>query len=228
MSMIAANITQPSLFDFSDSSSGVVELFPAVWGAVEGLTAPDVGTRREALDSLLELDAPRLSPLVASVLSTRLVDPDLELRFRVVRALGEVLSPSDPAKMPSPAVRLHIKFCLSQMRRREVDALLQVAEKYQAAESDIAALINACSSAGIALTDIVSDRKASLVTRRQAINFIGRIGFIDAIPALEKLAERLESRMNGQQTMPFTPPSESDEKSLLPAAQAALTLLEMP
>jgi len=48
MPMIAANISQPTLFDFSDSSSGVVELFPAVWSAVEGMTAPDVDTRREA------------------------------------------------------------------------------------------------------------------------------------------------------------------------------------
>ncbi len=226
--MITASTSQPTLFDFSDSSSGVVELFPAVWGALEELTAPDVGTRREALDRLLELDAPRLSPLVASVLSTRLVDPDLELRFRVVRALGEVLSPSDPAKSPSPAVRLHVKFNLSQMRRREVDALLQVAERYLPAESDIATLLNACSNAGTALADIVSDRKEPLATRRQAINFIGRVGFIDAIPALEKLAERLESRMNGQKAMPFAPPSELDEKSLLPAVQAALALLEMP
>ncbi len=225
--MNTANISQPSLFDFSDSSSGVVELFPAVWGALEGLTASDVDTRRDALERLLELDAPRLSPLVASVLATRLVDPDLGLRFRVVQALGEVLSPGDPAIGAPNAVRLHVKFYLSQMRRREVYALLQVADQYLAAESDIAALLNACSYAGVALADIVSDRKASLATRRQAINFIGRVGFIDAIPALEKLAERLESRMNGQKTMPFAPPSESDEKSLLPAVQAALALLEV-
>ena len=227
MPMIAANISQPTLFDFSDSSSGVVELFPAVWSAVEGMTAPDVDTRREALDRLLELDAPRLSPLVASILATRLVDPDFDLRFRVVRALGEVLSPSDPAKGTPEPVRLHVKFYLSHMRRREVYSLLQVADQYLAAESDVAALLNVCSYAGVALADIVSDRKASLATRRQAINFIGRVGFIDAIPALEKLAERLESRMNGQQTMPFAPPSESDEKALLPAVQAALALLEI-
>lgn len=175
----------------------------------------------------MELDAPRLSPLVASILATRLVDPDFDLRFRVVRALGEVLSPSDPAKGTPEPVRLHVKFYLSHMRRREVYSLLQVADQYLAAESDVAALLNVCSYAGVALADIVSDRKASLATRRQAINFIGRVGFIDAIPALEKLAERLESRMNGQQTMPFAPPSESDEKALLPAVQAALALLEI-
>jgi HEAT repeat protein len=219
---------QPVLFDFSDSATGVAELFPEVWGALEDLTSPDVVLRSQALDCLLKIDAPRLSPLVAYVLTTRLNDPDIGIRFRVIQTLGEVLAPQDSSAKTNNMVRQHIKSYISQMRRRSIYALLQVAEQNISAESNVAALLNACSFAGNALADIFANRKTPVPIRRQAIIFVGRVGFLDAIPALEKLAERLVARMNGQTAMPFAPPSDSDEKSLLPAVQAALALLKAP
>jgi hypothetical protein len=38
----------------------------------------------------------------------------------------------------------------------------------------------------------------------------------------------LAARLNGQSAMPFAPPTEADDKSLLPAVQTALTLLKTP
>jgi len=219
---------QPVLFDFSDSATGVAELFPEVWGALEDLTSPEAALRSRALDCLLGIDAPKLSPLVAYVLTTRLSDPDFDIRFRVVQALGDVLAPQDPSENANEMVLQHIKSYISQMRRRSIFALLQVAEQNMSAESNVAALLNACSFAGNALADIFTDRKAPMPIRRQAIIFVGRVGFLDSIPALEKLVTRLETRMNGQSKMPFAPPGDSDERELLPVVQTALTILKTP
>jgi len=222
------NLSQPMLFDFADTATGALEFFPEVWGATEKLTSPDLLERRDALDHLIVLDAPRLSPLVAYLVATRIFDPDLELRYKVVDVLGKILSPRETGKLAPPAVRLHLKeFCL-QMGNRGFLYLLEVAEAYPEAESKVASLLNLCSQSGETLVMIMGDRKVPFELRRQAIIFIGRVGFLEAIPALERFESRLESRVNGQKSMPFAPPSASDESSLLPVIQATLALLKEP
>jgi hypothetical protein len=52
------------------------------------------------------------------------------------------------------------------------------------------------------------------------------VGFVETISQLERLAERLSARANGQKRMSFAPPSEPDEASLLPIVQATLTMLK--
>ena len=80
--------------------------------------------------------------------------------------------------------------------------------------------------AGSNLAEIFSDRDAPLPIRRQAIHSVGQVGFLDAIPALVRLAARLEARRNGQQSMPFAPPDpQQDEGELLPEIQKTLGLL---
>ena len=106
--------------------------------------------------------------------------------------------------------------------------LLEVANAYPDAESKISSLLNLCSQSGENLVKIMSDRKISFDFRRQAIIFIGVVGFLEAIPALEKFENRLESRMNGQKTMSFAPPSVSDENSLLPVIETTLAMLQEP
>jgi len=221
------NFSQPMLFDFADTATGALEFFPEIWNATEKLTSPDFLDRRDALDRLIVLDAPRLSPLVAYVVATRIFDSNLELRYKVVDVLGKILSPRETGKLAPPAVRLHLKeFCL-QMGDQGFFQLLEVAEAYPETESKVAALLNLCSQSGEALVKIMNDRKVSLELRRQAIILIGRVGFLDAIPALEKFEARLEARINGQKSMPFAPPS-SGENSLLPVIQATLVLLKEP
>lgn len=115
-----------------------------------------------------------------------------------------------------------------QMGIRGILMLLQVANAFPDAESKIASLFNLCSQSGENLVKIMSDRKISFELRRQAIIFVGIVGFLEAIPALEKFEKRLESRMSGQKTMAFAPPTVSDENSLLPVIQTTLTMLQEP
>ena len=219
-------LTQPHLFDFADPATGVMELFPTVWTALERLVSNNLDRKNKGLDQLLDLDAHRLSSLIAYVLATCLSDPDVNFRFRIVKAIGNLFSTETPS--PSEAVLQSLKTYLSKMRRRRIYALLEVAEYHSASVTDVAALIKTCSHAGGTLADIFSDRKIPIELRRQAINISGIVGFLDVIPALERLAGRLESRMGGQREMPFAPPDDVSEKSLLPTVQTALTILQSP
>lgn len=220
-------LQQPRLFDVSDPSPATLELFPEIWQATEALVSPQVEHRRAALDRLLELDAPRFSPLVAYVLATRLIDPDLELRQRVVSALGEVYALQEN-RSTADSVRQYIRGYLLQLSRRGLLPILEVAHVYPGTESAIAGLLNASPQVGDLLSEVITDRKIDLELRRQAIHFIAKVGYLQAIPALERLQERIEMRLHGQKTMPFASAYESDESNLLSAVQAALAILRKP
>jgi hypothetical protein len=221
-------LSQPNLFDFSNTTSGVMELFPSVWGALEGVISDDVGVRKRGLDKLIDLGAHRLSPLVAYVLVTCITDTDLDFRFKIVQTIGGLLSKEDTQKTPSESVVQSLKRYLSKMRRRKIYSLLEIAAFYPSSISHVAALLKACSHAGGTLSDIFSDRKIPIEIRREAINLSGIVGYLDVIPALERLAGRLESRMEGQRSMPFAPPVDIHEKSLLSTVQTSLTILNSP
>ncbi len=219
------NPSQPFLFDFTQVSSGAVELFPAVWGALEDLAAPEAAQRQSGLNKLVELGAPRLSPLVAYMLSTRLVDKDLPFRCKVASVLGGVLVPDRQGNPPPEQVRIYLQASLSQMSQGQVLALLEVAEADPALQPAVGRLFNACPTAGGMLAAVAGDRQSSLSLRKQAVVFIGLVGFLDALPALERLQNRLEARLSGQQSMPFAPPPSSDEADLLPVIQKTVATL---
>ena len=220
-------LPQPSLFVLEDST-GHFELFPAVWVAVENLTLPDADIRHKALDCLLELNAPRFSPVVAYLLATRLTDPDLKLRARIVKTLGEILALDNEGRPAPDDVRNSLILNPSQVRTRQVFALLQVLADDKSLESHIAHLIDACPYASNHLVDILNDHKAPLEVRKQAAVMIGRVGFLDAMASLERLESKLETRLNGQKTMPFAPPPSLDEADLLPTVRTALNSLRTP
>ncbi len=224
-----AEVQFPQIAFLNDEhiASGAAELFPAVWQALEGIASPRVADRHKFLDQLLELDAHRHSPLVAYVLATRLIDPDIRFRMRVIETLGDLLAPM-AGERPPENVRGHLKGHCSVMGRGTVLAVLEASEVDLSIGTQIAALFTLCSHVGAVLVEIMMERRISVSLRRQAINYIGRVGFIDAIPQLERLAERLESRSNGQRRMPFAPPSEPDEASLLTSVQTALEMLKEP
>ena len=225
--MSERNITeQPLLFEGINSEDSVTELFPAVWTAMEKLTYPDQAERLSGLNQLKKLKAHQLSPLVAYLLTSFIMDPDITFRFQVVQALGEVFSGGYKENSIPDNVKITLRNFLSQMRRRQIYAILQVAEFHRSAETSVASLLRSCSYAGSTLASIFLDRKIPVQIRRQAINFSGVVGFLDTIPELEKLSNRLESQSNGQQKMAFAPQSGDHEKSLLPTVQTALTLLK--
>ncbi len=221
-------LKQPPLFQFGESSAGAVELFPTVWSACEDLVAPDPELRHKGLDQLLALGAPRLSPLVTYLLTTRLADTDTSLRVRVAQTLGGLLLPDLEGRPTPEPVRRHLVSALSQMRTRSIYALLEVAYDGADTAASVARLLNVCPYAGGHLVEILNERKLPLTVRRAAVDFIGSVGYLEAIPALERLATRLEARLGGQQSMPFAPPAVQDETDLLPVVLAALAMLKAP
>ena len=220
-------LPQLGLFELDNTVTGTAELFPTVWRALEGIASPDAAERNRCLDELVSLDAPRLSPLVAYMLATRLVDPNLKFRKRVIEVLRDIISIGNGGKLPLE-VRRHLKAHCSVIGRGTVMSMLEVAEVDPSVETQIAAIFNLCSHSGTILTELMADRRVPVLLRRQSINFIGRVGFIEAIPHLERLADRLISRANGQKRMSFAPPHEPDESTLLTGVQTALKLLQEP
>ena len=214
---------QPELFTLAEST-GNVELFPAVWSAAEDLTTASLELRRDALDRLLQLNAPRFSPLIAYLLHTRITEPDLGLRKEIIQALSDILTPDDEGN-PSPEdVRASLRYHLSRMRTRQIFSLLQVLVEDPRMETAVARLLNACPYAGLHLADILADHTAPFEVRVQAVRMIGVVGYLDALPALERQEARLEARYNGQRAMPFAPPA-SNEVDLLPEIHRAQALL---
>jgi hypothetical protein len=221
-------VAQPSLFDLGSTSIGTLELFPGVWAAAEALAHPSVEVRQAGLQRLAEDGAARLSPLVVYLLATRLTDPDLSVRARVAQILGDVLAPDALGNSAPAEVRTTLKEYLSHMRVRQIFALLQVSVVHPEFEHQIARLLNICSYAGAHLTELLGSRKAPLEVRKQAARYIGLVGYLDALPFLERIVTRLEGRLKGQQAMPFVPPAAIDELDLLPEAQTALSMLQAP
>lgn len=219
---------QPSLFEHGSTTTGMAEFFPEIWGVAEGLTRPDVGERRKAITFLAESGVSRISPLIVYLLATRLNDSDLGVRTLVVKILGDVLA-KDVDGNPAPEiVRQNLSYYLSQMRTRQIYAILQVLIENPDLLPQAARLLNACPYAGNHLSDVLNSRKVPLDIRRKAIQLIGYVGYLDTLPALERMLTRLESRLNGQQAMPFAPQTAVEETELIPDIQETLLILRSP
>ncbi len=216
---------QPVLFKLGEVSVGHVELFPAVWSAAEALTALEPEARRKGLERIEELHAARFSPLVAYLVTTRITDPDMDIRGQAVRILSAVLVPDQHGSLAPADVRRRILAVMAQMRTRHIYALLELASRSHECEAAVTSLLNACPYAGTHLADILTSKKTPLYIRREAASLIGRVGYLDAIPVLERLVTRLAGRMSGQQSMPFAPAGGNEEVALLPDVQAALNQL---
>jgi hypothetical protein len=220
------HLDQPSLFEFDDASTSALELFPAVWSAGEAIISPDRQVRQQGLEQIAQSHAARYAPLIAYLLVTRLMEPEMELRTQVVNILADALRLDSQGRVAPEPVRMQLINDLARMRTRQIYALLQVADFDPQAVDSVAVLLNACSFAGNHLADILLDRKMSISIRMRAVELIGEVGYLDAIPVLERIRTRLEARLNGQQHMPFLTLEEGDEVALLPSIQTSLELLQ--
>ena len=219
---------QPLLFATGDVSKGELELYPSVWGELERFVVGEEAERAEALEKLSELGAARFSPLVVFVLSSHVVETNLEIRSKVVEELSKVLT-SDKDGHSAPIEVLDcLKRCLSQMRTRQVFAILQVLITRPDLLLEASRLMNYCPYAGNHLAEVACSRQAPIEIRRQAILLIGKVGYLDALPSLERLLVRLESRLNGQHAMPFAPPVGMEDTSLIPEIIQTLHILRAP
>lgn len=219
------NLQPEALMTINGAEGSNIDETNRVWGAAEALTSPDLETRHLGLKQLVEQDAVRHQPLVAYLLLSRLTEPDIALRAQIVDAIAEVIIPNghgDPAKAPSFSTMM---VELMGMRTRQIYALLQVVDFDTLNEPKVASLLDYCSYAGSHLAHILSTRTLPLSLRKQAAYFIGRIGYLDALPALERMAARLETRCNSRIELGE---SDGDETALLSLIRSSLELLRAP
>ena len=192
-----------------------------LWESAEAISSPELSERKRGFERLIEFDVVRRSPLVVYLLATRIVEPDLTLRAYIVRVLAGILKTESPDNLSPEDVRLTLVNYLSQIDRREILALLQLAEIDPYAEEQIINLLCACSCAGGHLINITNDRETSLSIRKLSLKFIGRVGYLEALPDLLRLETRLKARTKSNH-------NEDSQTSLLPLITEALTLLQTP
>jgi HEAT repeat protein len=220
---------QPNLISLElPEAQAILELFPGVWMAAEQLGSQDVNQRHQALDELLRTNAPRISPLIGYLLTTRVLDPDLRLRMRIVESLANVMRRDSEGKYAVDAVRSHIIAGLSYLGKAGVLALLELAVQDQTLIAHISKLLNFIPKAGDNLKEFAGNRDKMIEVRRMAIFFIGRIGYVDAAGELQRLRNRIETRQTGQKRMPFAPPMADDnEEGLLQEINKTLSALRI-
>lgn len=215
----------PLLLPLEEPQAAIVSNLQETWASAEALVSLDLHDRRQGLERLIESGAPRFSPLVAYILTTRLEEPDLPLRTLIIQTLASLFDPDIRGLPAAESVRAQLTASLAKIAPPEVLALLQAAEATPACTAQVARLLSRSAPAAEILVNILSDRQSSLNLRRQAIFFVGQVGYLDALPALERLQARLEARQSGQQAFLDLPGGVRDETSLLAELQVAFEYL---
>lgn len=220
---------QPNLISLElPEAQAMLELFPGVWLAAEQLGSQDVNLRHTALDELMRTNAPRISPLIGYLLTTRILDPDLKLRIRIVELLANVMRRDSNGKYAVDAVRSQIIAGLTYLGDVAVIALLELAVQDETLIPHISKLLNFVPKAGDTLKDLAGDREKTINLRKKAIFFIGKIGYVDAVGELKRLRNRIETRQDSQKRMPFAPPAAEDrEEGLLLEINRTLSILRI-
>ena len=199
--------------------------YGAVYRSLEAFLSMELEIRREAFRSLTDMDAHRRSPLVAAILGRSIREPDLSLRLKIVSALHEVYQPDSRGRLASPRVRHWLRSSLSQMRTREIYALLQVVANVEEAKTAACRLLSECSFSGETLLDMLRDRKVKLSIRAAAVEALMEMGYLDALPIVEELISRISGRSEGQLEMSFAPDRDIEAEILLPLLRRAKTVL---
>jgi hypothetical protein len=110
------------------------------------------------------------------------------------------------------------------MRTRQIYALLQVVDYDKSNEPKVVGLLDHCSFAGGHLSCILATRTVPLDMRKLAA-YYGRMGYLDAMPVLDRLAARLETRQNGRSELGVM---DEDDAGLLSMLHSSLELLRAP
>lgn len=216
---------QLPLFVYGEPAENIDELLPTIWSATEALASPKPTTRHHGIDALLELGVQRVSPLVAFMVATCLSDPDIYIRRRVAYILADLIINEPVVSQTPETVRKTVTNYLHNMREETIYGLLEVAVIDPLIEKAIYHLLNACPFAGKYLGDILAQWKNPLPIRQKAVYFVGMVGYIEALPILERILNRLEARQNVQYVMAFAPPSIKSDEDILPSLRTAIQLL---
>jgi DNA-binding protein Fis len=189
------NIRQPELLGLQETYAGDYELSQSIWNAAESLSSPHRDIRSTGLDFIEQSDAASYLPLIAYLLSTRITDPDLQFRARVVKILAKTMHPDNLNEEVHEDVRQLLYNSLSQMQEQQVCALLEVVEFDVSLHPVVPVLLNQCSYAGQYLANLLSRRRISLDIQKLALEYIGQIGYLDALPILKRLEKRLKTKI---------------------------------
>lgn len=225
---MAVRPKQQSLIPEPDQKAVIPEkLLPDLWVLAEGLADPAEETRLQALQDPLLQDSARRSPLIGQMVVLRLFDQVPANRVSAIYLLAAVLERDEQGDFPPDRVRSAVLQALNQFGSAAIVALVQTAAQDISTVEAVASLLNVIPNAGKVLKGIASDRGQVIDQREAAIVLIGKVGFIDAVQELERIRNRIESRMNGQGMMPFAPPASEDEEKLLPEIRKVLTTIQV-
>lgn len=195
--------------------------------ALESLVQPSVEERERGLENVLALMAHKRSPLACTVLFSRLQEPDLSLREKVVDALAKVASPRVEERQAVDEVRSCFRMHLATLGRGEVRSLLYLLGERPASQESVCRILDAFSGAGEMLIAILMDRNEECVVKIAAAQVVAEVGYLAAIPVLEELTKRLESRRGDQLRMGFAPrPGNNDALLLTALKQTHRALME--
>ena len=217
---------QPNLISTEQGiTQAVVELFPDIWQVAEKISSPDVKARRKALKDLKKTQAARVSPLIAYLLATRILDPDIEFRAQVIEYVASLMVPDPDGRHAEDEVRSQIFSTMSSLDVSGLMALVEAAVWDDNLVPQVSTLVNYVPSAGQMLGEFVADRSLPISNRAMAILLIGQVGYVDAVSELERIQNRIQSRQSGQSSMPFAPAQNKREFDLLPALKQTITIL---
>jgi hypothetical protein len=215
------NIQLP-LFVYGEAPEDIGDLLPVVWNATEYLASPDAMTRHHGIDAILELGVQRVSSLVAFMIATCLNDQDIYIRRRAVYILADMISREAGVRQAEGPARITILNYLHNLSEGSIYGLLELAIMDPQVEKPLAQLLNACPAAGRYMANILSEWKNPLPIRQQAVYYIGVVGYMEVLPVLERLLDRLQARQSSQYSMSFaSSPARSDE-DILPYLRTAI------
>lgn len=216
-------VNHSDLQNFSRTQFFALEQGVEFWKAAQDLIHPDVELRRSGLDYLMSLGAASHSPLLAYLLVSRLAEPDLHLRARVVRELSRLLDLPFNGNSAINEVLYFLKTNLSQMHRNQIVSLLRLVAAEADSYPDVRKIIGQCSHAGDHLAEIIADRHSGLEIRQIAARLVGDIGYLNAISTLERVSARLEAKRSSSALGYDRLNGDAD---LLPSLQDALLKLK--
>jgi len=203
------------------------------WLAAERFVSPDLQLRREGLAVLAADGGRRFSPLVVCLLASRLDEPDLILRGRIVGALARCFEAVGSTYTAPKETREFLSDLLSRLARPQMERLLEVAGpsgnrnggESASIAGAVTTLLDRIPQAPALLTKIAADRLAAFPTRYAAIAALGELGALEALPALEGLKSRVEGQKAGQLAMAFAPPPNPGDDKLLDILTLAIEAL---
>jgi hypothetical protein len=163
-----------------------------LWETAEGLLSPDPNIRESSLDNLEEIDCFYRSPLIASLLVSRISEPDLEIRFHLIQLLGSLVDFDSSGQHFDNQALVFAKDAIDQMGKIQLIRMLEVSDSYLTAEGAIRNILKLSSYAGVVLNGIVNDRKLPVSLRQQAVYYCGEVGYLSSRTTLQNFVQRVD------------------------------------